>query len=97
MEDRSPRGSTRRHALRRTGALGLGAAILWLAAQPAAAQGKLAKEAVKYVDKSDVPGKDCDDCRHYIAPAKADAPAACRLVAGVISPHGHCVAFTPTG
>jgi hypothetical protein len=97
MEDRSTRGLTRRHALRRTGALGLGAAVLWLAAQPAAAQGKLAKAAVKYVDQGDVPGKDCDDCMHYIAPAKADGPAACRLVEGAISPHGHCVAFTPRG
>jgi len=97
MEDRSTRGLTRRHALRRTGALGLGAAVPWLAAQPAAAQGKLAKEAVKYVDKGDVPGKDCDDCMHYIAPAKADGPAACRLVEGLISPHGRCVAFTPRG
>jgi hypothetical protein len=52
---------------------------------------------VKYVDKGDVPGKDCDDCRHYIAPAKADGPAACRLVEGAINPHRHCVAFTPRG
>ena len=95
MEDRSTRGLTRRHALRRTGARGLGAAVPGLAAQPAAAQGKLAKEAVKYVDKGDVPGKDCDDCMHYIAPAQAGAPASCRLVEGAISPHGHCLAFTP--
>ena len=31
MDERSTRGLTRRHALRRTGALGLGAAVLWLA------------------------------------------------------------------
>ena len=97
MNDGSNHGVTRRHALRRTGALGLGAAILWLAAQPAAAQGKLAKDAVKYVDKGDAPGKDCDDCMHYIAPARAGEAASCRLVEGPISPHGHCVAFTPKG
>ena len=91
------RGLTRRHALRRGATLGLGATVLWMAAQPAAAQAKLAKDAVKYVDKGDVPGKDCDDCMHYIAPAKAAAPAGCRLVEGAISPHGHCVAFTPRG
>lgn len=88
---------TRRHALRRTAALGLGATVVWLAATPAAAQAKLAKDAVKYVDKGDVPGKDCDDCMHYIAPAKPHDAAACRLVEGPISPHGHCVAFTPKG
>ena len=88
---------TRRHALRRTAALGLGATVVWLAATPAAAQAKLAKDAVKYVDKGDVPGKDCDDCMHFIAPAKPHDAATCRLVDGPISPHGHCVAFTPKG
>ncbi|MBW8758163.1 MAG: hypothetical protein JF586_11195 [Burkholderiales bacterium] len=95
MDDRTTRPLTRRHALRHTAALGVGAAVAWLAATPVAAQAKLAKDAVKYVDKGDVPGKDCDDCRHYLAPAKADGPASCRLVEGAISPHGHCAAFTP--
>ena len=97
MDRRSTPGLSRRQALRRTAALGLGATVVWLAAKPAAAQAKLAKDAVKYVDKGDVPGKDCDDCMHYIAPAKAGGPASCRLVEGSISPHGHCVAFTPRG
>jgi len=95
MDDRTTHPLTRRHALRRTGALGLGAAVVWLTATPVAAQAKLAKGAVKYVDQGDAPGKDCDDCMHYIAPAKADGPGSCRLVEGAISPHGHCVAFTP--
>ena len=93
--DERPTGLTRRHALRRTAALGLGATVVWLTATPAIAQAKLAKDAVKYVDKGDVPGKDCDDCMHYIAPAQPGGPANCRLVEGAISPHGHCVAFTP--
>ena len=97
MEEGSTRGVSRRQALRRGSALGLGAAVVWLAATPASAQAKLAKDAVKYVDKGDVPGKDCDDCRHYIAPPKAGAPASCRLVEGDINPHGHCIAFTPKG
>ena len=95
MDDRTTSPLTRRTALRRTAALGLGAAVVWLTATPANAQGKLAKDAVKYVDQGDAPGKDCDDCLHYIAPAKAGAPASCRLVEGAISPHGHCIAFTP--
>jgi hypothetical protein len=97
MDDQRTSGVTRRCALRRGAAMGLGATIVWAAGTPARAQGKLAKEAVKYVDKGDVPGKDCDDCMQYIAPASAKAPATCRIVDGPISPHGHCVAFTPKG
>ena len=95
MDDQGTNGVTRRCALRRGAAMGLGATIAWTAGTPARAQGKLAKEAVKYVDKGDVPGKDCDDCMQYIAPAGAKAAATCRIVDGPISPHGHCVAFTP--
>jgi hypothetical protein len=97
MDDRTTDHLTRRITLRRTAALGLGAAIAWLTATPAGAQAKLAKDAVKYVEQGGVPGKDCDDCMHYIAPAKAGGPATCRLVEGAISPHGHCIAFTPKG
>jgi len=87
---------SRRAALCRTTALGVGATCLWLAGPAAHAQaGKLAKDAVKYVDKGDAPGKDCDDCRHYIAPADAHSPATCRIVEGPINAHGHCLAFTP--
>ena len=96
MDDQPADGLPRRRALRRAAALGLGATIVWLAGPPASAQaGKLAKDAVKYVDKSDTPGKDCDDCMHYLAPANAREPAACKIVDGPISPHGHCIAFTP--
>jgi hypothetical protein len=94
MKDR-PTHLSRRCALRRSAALGLGTAILWLASAPARAQAKLAKDAVKYVDQGDVPGKHCDDCMHYLAPAKPREPAGCRIVEGPISPHGHCIAFTP--
>ncbi len=87
---------SRRAALHRTTALGVGATLFWLAAAPARAQaGKLAKDAVKYVDKGDAPGKDCDDCMHFIAPANAREAATCRIVEGPINPHGHCLAFTP--
>ena len=87
---------SRRGALQRTGTLGLVATIAWLVGSPAQAQaGKLAKDAVKYVDKGDAPGKDCDDCMHYLAPANGREPATCRIVDGPISPHGHCLAFTP--
>ena len=91
MEDQRTDRLSRRCALRRTAAIGLGATIAW----PARAQAKLAKDAVKYVDKGDVPGKDCDDCQQYIAPSGPKEAASCRIVEGAISPHGHCIAFTP--
>ena len=93
MDDHHPARLSRRRAT-----LGLGTAIAWLALAPSRAgaqAGKLAKDAVKYVDQGDVPGKDCDDCLQYIAPASAKAAPTCRIVDGPISPHGHCVAFTP--
>ncbi len=94
MDDKHP--ISRRGALQRTAALGAGATIAWLAGSTASAQSaKLAKDAVKYVDKGDAPGKDCDDCMHYLAPANAREPATCKIVDGPISPHGHCIAFTP--
>jgi hypothetical protein len=94
MEDQRTDGVSRRCALRCGAALGLGSAIAWAAA-PTQAQAKLAKDAVKYVDKGNVPGKDCDDCLQFIAPARPHDPASCRIVDGPISPHGHCIAFTP--
>lgn len=96
MDEHRQQDISRRAALRRSAALGLGTAVVWLAAAPARAQaGKLAKEAVKYVDQGNAPGKDCDDCLQYIAPASASAAPTCRIVDGPISAHGHCVAFTP--
>ena len=92
-----PNVITRRCALRRSAAFGLGTTISWAAAPPARAQARLAKDAVQYVDQGQVPGRDCDDCLHYIAPAQAGASASCRIVEGPVNPHGHCLAFTPRG
>jgi len=87
---------TGRPLSRRAATLALGGVVAWIAAVPARAQaGKLTKDAVKYVDKGDVPGKDCDDCVQYVAPASPNTAPTCRIVDGPISPHGHCVAFTP--
>ena len=97
MQDQQTDLVTRRRALGRGAALGLGTTIAWLATPSARAQTRLAKDAVQYVDRGQVPGKDCDDCLHYIAPAQAGGPASCRIVEGPISPHGHCLAFTPKG
>lgn len=89
-------GVSRRCAMRRVARAGLAMGVAWTSAERAGAQATLlAKDAVKYTDQGDVPGKGCDDCLQYVAPPRPGAPATCRVVAGAISPHGHCIAFTP--
>jgi len=87
---------SRRKAIQR----GLGAiaavAIVWVGRGSAwAAPTKLAKAAVQYVDQGNVEGKDCDDCSQFVAAASLGESPTCRIVDGPISPHGHCIAFSP--
>jgi hypothetical protein len=56
---------------------------------------RLSKESVKYTDSGNAEGKDCDDCSQYLPGRSASGPATCRIVEGPISPHGHCIAFSP--
>ena len=84
-------------ARRRSLQLAAGAAVAWLVplaslAQPAK---KLDRAAVKYVDRGTDPGKDCDDCAQFLPGPDPKAMGTCRIVEGPISPHGHCIAFTP--
>jgi len=90
-----PRG--RRAALARGLDLVAGAIVVWIADGDARAADakKLDRAAVQYVDVGKSPGKDCDDCLQFIPGPKADGPGTCRIVEGPISPHGHCIAFTP--
>ena len=60
-----------------------------------AAETKLAKSAVQYVDAGKEEGKDCDDCIQFIPGKSPKSPGACKIVEGEINPHGHCIAFTP--
>ena len=60
-----------------------------------AAETKLAKSAVQYVDVGKEEGKDCDDCIQFIPGKSPKSAGACKIVEGEISPHGHCIAFTP--
>jgi hypothetical protein len=94
MDDRSSDPKLRRSFLR-TGALlaGVAAIPLLASARNAFADGKLAKAAVKYQDKPNA-GKDCDDCLQFIPGATSKANGTCKVVEGIISPHGYCAAFT---
>lgn len=96
MRHDQPGGTSRRGALQRGLGTIAGFAIDWTAgSSTSAAAGKLAKTAVQYVDAGTVAGKDCDDCLQFVPGKAATAPGSCRIVEGEISPHGHCIAFTP--
>jgi hypothetical protein len=88
---------SRREALRRALGAGVGIAFVLVPGSARSQAAKLSKAAVKYTDAGNVPGKDCDDCSQYV-PGRSprDAPT-CKIVEGPISPHGHCIAFSPKG
>lgn len=90
-----PGCATRRRALRLglVSSVGLAAGFGWRATSAQTA--KLSKQAVQYTDAGTAPGKDCDDCTQFVAGASATDAGTCKIVEGAISPHGHCIAFTP--
>jgi hypothetical protein len=67
---------------------GSGALIAATVATGASASSKIAKKAVKYQDTPKGNAR-CDNCRQW------QAPAACKLVDGVISPSGWCSIYAP--
>jgi High potential iron-sulfur protein len=89
-------GLSRRVALQRGLGAITGAALVGIADTSArAAKAKLAKSAVQYVDAGKDEGKDCDDCVQFVPGKTATDNGTCKIVEGVINPHGHCIAFTP--
>lgn len=87
---------SRRIALQRGLGAITGAALAGVAGPSAlAAQAKLAKSSVQYVDAGKDEGKDCDDCSQFVPGKRATDKGRCKIVEGAINPHGHCIAFTP--
>jgi len=82
----------RRAFLYSAGILGGGAFMPLLT--KAAGAAKLSKAEVQYRDRPNG-GKDCDDCIQFVPGPTSKAAGSCKVVAGAISPHGYCVAFTP--
>jgi hypothetical protein len=78
----------RRVFIRRAGLVALLAAPSWAWAA------KLSKDEVQYRDRPNG-GKDCDDCIQFVPGPTSEAAGSCKVVAGSISPHGYCLAFTP--
>lgn len=51
---------------------------------------KKVRESVKYVDKSQEPGKKCSNCSQYTAAAAEGQCGGCKVVKGPIHPEGYC-------
>lgn len=84
---------TRRRMLRQlvvtAGAIG----CLPFAAHTASAAGKKEKSVMQYQDHPR--GKSaCENCGYFIPSDDSNAPGHCTVVAGDISPHGWCLAYT---
>lgn len=80
--------ATRRQIMRTGLALAGGGFVAAVAAVPANAQDKLAQNLVQY-QPTPKDGNKCSTCVNF------EAPAACKIVAGTISPEGWCVAYAP--
>lgn len=65
--------------------------LLWSRASEA---GKVSKSAMAYRDHP-YQGHSCSACIYFRPGPSASAPGTCAVVAGSISPHGYCLAFTP--
>ncbi len=89
-------GTRRRDALR--GAFGAIAAVAIVSFAPRralAASDKVSKASMQYTETGNVAGKDCDDCTQFLPGKSVKDTGTCKIVEGDISPHGHCLAFTP--
>jgi hypothetical protein len=51
---------------------------------------KKVRESVKYVDKSQEPGKKCSNCSQYTKAAAEGQCGGCKVVKGTIHPEGYC-------
>ena len=96
MDDKE-HGEVSRRSVFKSGITALGGiAIISVTGRKAwAADKKLSKSEVNYVDVWKTEGKDCDDCVYFVPGKTADAPGSCKIVEGEISPHGHCNRFQP--
>nr|MBU2749137.1 iron oxidase [Acidithiobacillus montserratensis] len=54
----------------------------------------VSKSSVSYQDHPS--GKDmCSNCTHFVPGSTPSTDGTCKVVAGKISPHGYCYAYTP--
>ncbi|HQU15404.1 MAG: hypothetical protein B7Z66_07595 [Chromatiales bacterium 21-64-14] len=65
-----------------------------LTTRPAEAGDKVPKSAMQYRNHPNA-GHECSTCIQFIPGKSAAANGTCKVVAGSISPHGWCVAYSP--
>ena len=58
---------------------------------------KTLRQSVKYVDKSQEPGKKCGNCLQYTKEAAAGQCGGCKVVKGPIHPEGYCTLWAKMG
>lgn len=56
-------------------------------------QEKQMRNALQYVDETDIPDKRCDNCQLYIPPEGGAACGACKILKGPVAPAGHCTSW----
>lgn len=96
MDDKLQRKLSRRSLLKGAASLA-GMAIvvpLALTSREALAGQKASKAAMQYQDKPKA-GKKCSTCMQFVPGKSASADGTCKVVAGSISPHGYCIAWSP--
>lgn len=91
MTQECERFSARRRFLRHGAGAALGAAALFHGGGAQAA--RVSKAAMAYRESAGSL-QVCAGCI-YFQPAVGAAAGSCAIVAGSISPHGHCIAFSP--
>lgn len=51
------------------------------------------RSALKYVDKSPIPNRTCDNCKVYIKPLPNSSYGGCQVIPGPIDPKGYCISW----
>jgi hypothetical protein len=81
----SKQGKSRRFVLSAGGLLLAGTAM----GLAGTAEAKMPQKGVQYVAKSLKPNMNCSNCASF------QAPAACKIVEGVIAPAAYCMVWSP--
>lgn len=89
MTDDQRKKLTRRTVLK-SAVLLTGLAVIPLTVEAA---GTIAKSAMQYQDHPKGP-QECSNCLQFIPGKSATAMGECKVVAGAISPHGWCLAYS---
>jgi len=53
-------------------------------------QQRQTRTTLEYVEATPFPDKRCDNCQLYVAPAQGSSCGTCQVVAGPVTPAGHC-------